>query len=77
MSDDVALFAGDVMGTGYHAARPRLRPATASRCSGSARSGCAPCRPRCVAGAAQVIAVDTVAERLEMARVVRRAAPCT
>ena len=51
MSDDVALFAGDVMGTGLprgrrDAARPSREPATRSRCSGSARSGSARCRSR-------------------------------
>ena len=49
MSDDVALFAGDVMGTGYHAVaetgvgdgrrgrRPRPRPGRALRRAGGAR----------------------------------------
>ncbi len=47
MSDEAALFAGDVMGTGYHAvADVACAPATWRRCSGSARSACAPCRPR-------------------------------
>ena len=53
--DDVALFAGDVMGTAYHAVdEDRSSPATASPCSGSVRSGCArsrspsrPAPPRC------------------------------
>ena len=45
MASDVALFAGDVMGTGYHAAR-RCARATASPCSASGRWGCAPSRPR-------------------------------
>ena len=48
MSDDVALFAGDVMGTGYHAVaetRGRAR-ARRSRCSASGRSASARCRRR-------------------------------
>ncbi len=48
MSADVALFAGDVMGTGYHAvAHAGMRAGRHRRpCSASGRWGCAPCRPR-------------------------------
>ena len=53
-------------------ARPASSPATASSCSGMGPSACAPCRPRSTPGASQVIAVDGVAERLEMAAAVRR-----
>ena len=46
LSDDVALFAGDVMGTGFHADRRRLAvsPGLRSQSSAWARSGSAPCR---------------------------------
>ena len=48
MSDDVALFAGDVMGTGYHAviAGRTSRPARASPSSASGRSASARSRQR-------------------------------
>ena len=46
MSSDTALFAGDVMGTGYHAiAHAGTRRATRWPCWDSDRWGCAPCRP--------------------------------
>ena len=54
LSDDVALFAGDVMGTGYHAIdRGRgVSPGDTRRgARPRARSGCAPCRRRKAAGA--------------------------
>ena len=45
MSDDVALFAGDVMGTGYHAvAETGVAPAMRSPSLASAPSDSAPCR---------------------------------
>ena len=75
MCDDAALFAGDVMGTGYHAvASAGMRPGDTVVVLGLGPVGlCAvqAARPR---GAAQVIAVDTVADRLAMARGVRRRA---
>jgi len=47
MSDDVALFAGDVMGTGFtRSTRRGCGRATRSPCSGSAQWACAPCRSR-------------------------------
>ena len=62
MADDVALFAGDVMGTGYHAvARPACSPATPWRCSASGPVGLCAVQVAKAAGAAQVIAVDSVA----------------
>ena len=47
MSDDIALFAGDVMGTGWHAVDQAEHPPRrhAPPCSGSARWGSARCRP--------------------------------
>ena len=61
MSDDAALFAGDVMGTGYHSVvAAGVSPATRWSCWGSGPSACARCRRRVHAGAAHVIGVDTV-----------------
>ena len=47
MSDDVALFAGDVMGTGWHAVdQAGIRPGRrGGRARASARWASAPCRP--------------------------------
>src|SRR3954454_19315068 len=46
MSDDAALFAGDVMGTGFHAiADTGLKPGDTAPCSASGRWGCARFRP--------------------------------
>ena len=68
MADEVALFAGDVMGTGYHAVvhagdarrrhrrRARPRPGRALRGAGGAAGG-----------ATGVFAIDSVPQRLEMA----------
>jgi len=68
MSDDVALFAGDVMGTGYHAVEAGgLQPGDTAAVLGLGPVGlCAVLAAKAV-GAAHVIAVDTVAERLAMA----------
>jgi 2-desacetyl-2-hydroxyethyl bacteriochlorophyllide A dehydrogenase len=67
LSDDVALFAGDVMGTGYHAAQA-VRPGDSVAVLGLGPVGLCAAQAALVAGAAQVIAVDTVDDRLEMAR---------
>ena len=77
ISDDVALFAGDVMGTGYHAvvetgARAGRQP---SRCSGLGPVGLCAVQAAKAAGAETVIAIDTVDERLRDGRVVRRRPP--
>jgi 2-desacetyl-2-hydroxyethyl bacteriochlorophyllide A dehydrogenase len=69
MGDDVALFAGDVMGTGYHAvAAPPVRPGDSVAVLGLGPVGLCAVQAAFVAGAAQVIAVDTVEQRLSMAR---------
>ena len=68
MASDVALFAGDVMGTGYHAAAARCAPATASRSSASAPSGCAPCRRRASPAPRRWSRSTPCEARLEMAR---------
>jgi 2-desacetyl-2-hydroxyethyl bacteriochlorophyllide A dehydrogenase len=68
LSDDVALFAGDVMGTAYHAiaSRPLAEGETAAVLGLGPVGLCAVQAAR-AAGASAVIAVDTVAERLAMA----------
>jgi 2-desacetyl-2-hydroxyethyl bacteriochlorophyllide A dehydrogenase len=68
MSDDVALFAGDVMGTGYHAAvESGLRPGDVAAVLGLGPVGLCAVQAALAVGAAHVIAIDTVAERLSMA----------
>ncbi|UGS34811.1 alcohol dehydrogenase catalytic domain-containing protein [Capillimicrobium parvum] len=67
LSDDVALFAGDVMATGYHAATAVV-PGDSVVVLGLGPVGLCAVQAALVAGAAQVIAVDTVASRLETAR---------
>ena len=69
MSDDVALFAGDVMGTGYHAvAETGVAQGDSVAVLGLGPVGLCAVQAALAAGAARVIAVDTVAARLEMAR---------
>lgn len=68
MSDDVALFAGDVMGTGYHAVSSSgVRPGDSVAVLGLGPVGLCAVQAARAAGAAQVIAVDTVEDRLRMA----------
>ena len=68
MSDDVALFAGDVMGTGYHAASESgLQPGDTAAVLGLGPVGLCAVQAAFAMGAAHVIAVDTVPERLKMA----------
>jgi 2-desacetyl-2-hydroxyethyl bacteriochlorophyllide A dehydrogenase len=67
MSEDVALFAGDVMGTGYHAVQ-QVRPGDVVAVLGLGPVGLCAVQAARVAGAAHVIAIDTVADRLEMAK---------
>jgi 2-desacetyl-2-hydroxyethyl bacteriochlorophyllide A dehydrogenase len=68
MSDDVALFAGDVMGTGFHAvADSGLQAGDVAAVLGLGPVGLCAVQAARAAGAAQVIAVDSVAERLAMA----------
>jgi 2-desacetyl-2-hydroxyethyl bacteriochlorophyllide A dehydrogenase len=67
MGADVALFAGDVMGTGYHAASP-VRPGDAVAVLGLGPVGLCAVQAARAAGAAQIIAIDTVEARLQMAR---------
>jgi 2-desacetyl-2-hydroxyethyl bacteriochlorophyllide A dehydrogenase len=74
ISDDVALFAGDVAGTAYHAicgdaARPQPpEPGSTVAVLGLGPVGLCAVQVAKAAGAAAVVAIDTVEERLEMAR---------
>ena len=68
MSDDVALFAGDVMGTAYHAIVPAgMRPGDSVAVLGLGPVGLCAVQVARAGGAAQVLAVDAVEERLRMA----------
>jgi 2-desacetyl-2-hydroxyethyl bacteriochlorophyllide A dehydrogenase len=68
ITDDVALFAGDVMGTGFHAidSRPLAEGETAA-ILGMGPVGLCAVQAAKAAGASEVIAVDTVEDRLKMA----------
>jgi 2-desacetyl-2-hydroxyethyl bacteriochlorophyllide A dehydrogenase len=69
LSDDVALFAGDVMGTGYHAvAETEVGAGDSVAVLGLGPVGLCAVQAARAAGAESVIAIDTVPERLEMAR---------
>lgn len=68
MSDEVALFAGDVMGTGYHAvADSGMQAGDCVAVLGLGPVGLCAVQAARACGAAQVIAIDSVAERLKMA----------
>jgi threonine dehydrogenase-like Zn-dependent dehydrogenase len=64
--DDVALFAGDVMGTGYHAIEA-VRPGDSVAVLGLGPVGLCAVQAAVAAGAGPVLAIDTVAARLEVA----------
>jgi 2-desacetyl-2-hydroxyethyl bacteriochlorophyllide A dehydrogenase len=69
LSTDAALFAGDVMGTGYHAiVSAGLTPGDTCAVIGLGPVGLCALMTARVAGAARVIVFDMVPERLEMAR---------
>jgi 2-desacetyl-2-hydroxyethyl bacteriochlorophyllide A dehydrogenase len=68
MSDDAALFAGDVMGTGFHAVDSAgVAPGDVAVVLGLGPVGLCAVQAARAAGAARVLAVDTVADRLAMA----------
>jgi 2-desacetyl-2-hydroxyethyl bacteriochlorophyllide A dehydrogenase len=68
MSADVALFAGDVMGTGYHAvAHAEMKAGDTVAVLGLGPVGLCAVQAAVAGGAVKVFAVDTVAERLQMA----------
>jgi 2-desacetyl-2-hydroxyethyl bacteriochlorophyllide A dehydrogenase len=69
VSDDVALFAGDVMGTGYHAVQQGgIAPGDSVAVLGLGPVGLCAVQVAVAAGAGPVLAIDTVADRLEVAR---------
>src|SRR2546421_8172292 len=69
LSDAAALFAGDVMGTGYHAVvAAGLKPGDTCAVVGLGPVGLCAVMAARAAGASRVVAVDTVAERLDTAR---------
>jgi 2-desacetyl-2-hydroxyethyl bacteriochlorophyllide A dehydrogenase len=68
MSDEAALFAGDVMGTGYHAvAHAGMKSGDTVAVLGLGPVGLCAVQAAVAAGAVKVFAVDSVAARLEMA----------
>src|SRR4051812_506936 len=67
LSDEVALFAGDVMGTAYHATQA-VRPGDNVAVLGLGPVGLSAVQTALVAGAAHVIAIDSVEARLDVAR---------
>src|SRR5437868_2134332 len=69
VSDDVALFAGDVMGTGYHAVSAGgVRPGDSVAVLGLGPVGLCAVQSAIAAGAGPVLAIDMVPERLDVAR---------
>ncbi len=68
LPDDVALFAGDVMGTGYHSiVAAGVRPGDSVAVLGLGPVGLCAVQVALLSGAGRVIAVDSVPERLAMA----------
>jgi 2-desacetyl-2-hydroxyethyl bacteriochlorophyllide A dehydrogenase len=68
MSDEAALFAGDVMGTGYHAvAHAGMRTGDTVAVLGLGPVGLCAVQSALAGGAVEVFAVDSVPARLEMA----------
>jgi alcohol dehydrogenase len=69
MDAATAIFAGDVMGTGYHAiASSGMRPGDTVAVLGLGPVGLCAVQAARAAGAAQVLAVDSVPERLTIAQ---------
>jgi 2-desacetyl-2-hydroxyethyl bacteriochlorophyllide A dehydrogenase len=69
LSDEVALFAGDVMGTGYHAiSTAEVRPGDSVAVLGLGPVGLCAVQVALAAGASPVFAIDTVEDRLSVAR---------
>src|SRR3954449_9701215 len=68
MSDEAALFAGDVMGTGYHAvAHAGIKAGDTVAVLGLGPVGLCAVQAALAGGAVKVFAIDSVAARLEMA----------
>jgi 2-desacetyl-2-hydroxyethyl bacteriochlorophyllide A dehydrogenase len=69
VSSDVALFAGDVMGTGYHAISDgQVSPGDSVAVLGLGPVGLCAVQSAVAAGAGPVLAIDTVEARLDVAR---------
>jgi 2-desacetyl-2-hydroxyethyl bacteriochlorophyllide A dehydrogenase len=69
LSDDAALFAGDVMGTGYHAVvEAGMKPGDSVAVLGLGPVGLCAVMAARAAGAGRVLAVDSVESRLDVAR---------
>jgi 2-desacetyl-2-hydroxyethyl bacteriochlorophyllide A dehydrogenase len=69
VSDEVALFAGDVMGTGYHAVyESGVRPGDSVAVLGLGPVGLCAVQVAIAAGAGPVYAIDSVDARLDVAR---------
>jgi alcohol dehydrogenase len=67
--DEIALFAGDVMGTGYHSiAVGEVRPGDSVAVLGLGPVGLCAVQAAVAAGAGPVVAIDTVEARLEVAK---------
>jgi 2-desacetyl-2-hydroxyethyl bacteriochlorophyllide A dehydrogenase len=68
MSDEAALFAGDVMGTGWHAVdQAGVRPGDTAAVLGLGPVGLCAVQAAKASGAAKVIAIDSVPDRLAIA----------
>ncbi len=68
MSDEAALFAGDVMGTGYHAvAHAGMKAGDTLAVLGLGPVGLCAVQAALAGGAVEVFAIDSVADRLAMA----------
>jgi alcohol dehydrogenase len=71
LSDEVALFAGDVAGTAYHAIdAAQVRPGESVAVLGLGPVGLCTVQMARAAGAARVVAVDSVPDRLAVAEAV-------
>jgi threonine dehydrogenase-like Zn-dependent dehydrogenase len=69
MSNEAALFAGDVMGTGYHSVvHAGIRAGDTVTVLGLGPVGLCAVQAALAAGASRVFAVDSVEQRLQMAR---------
>jgi 2-desacetyl-2-hydroxyethyl bacteriochlorophyllide A dehydrogenase len=69
VTDDVALFAGDVMGTAYHAVEcSGVRPGDSVAVLGLGPVGLCAVQIAVAAGAGPVVAIDSVPTRLQVAR---------
>ncbi len=69
VSDEAALFAGDVMATGYHAVlEGDVKPGDSVAVLGLGSVGLCAVQVALASGAGPVLAIDTVTHRLDMAR---------